>query len=265
MKNKFLEYLVFAVIAAALSACEKNVEVYHAGNGLNFYYTNVSDTLISYSFVYGPSTTTEDTVWLKVETIGPISDRDCDIDIEQVVTGTNDAVSGIHYVAFNDASLKSYYVMPAGKSLDSIPVILKRDASLKSNPVNLLIRIKVNDYFKLINPDRNTVKIISSDKLSKPENWAYYCTTYFGAYGFVKHQWLIDQTGNKWDDDYLSNVLGFNNSDSSSDGTNSNYDFGYCTYLSKAYTIKLEAYNANRIAQGLDVLKEADGTIVAFK
>ncbi|OFY42722.1 MAG: hypothetical protein A2X18_13620 [Bacteroidetes bacterium GWF2_40_14] len=264
MKNKFFKYLTLAVIVAALPACEKDPEVYNSGDGLNFYYENEADTLVSYSFVYGPSTATVDTVWVKVETIGLLSDNDRNVTFEQVQTGTNDAVAGTHYVAFNDASLKSYYVIKAGSSRVSIPVIIKRDASLKTKSVNLSIRIKSNDYFKMVNLDRNRVRLIFTDQLSKPNCWAYYCTSYFGTYGPVKHQWLIEQTGNKWDNEYLSSVLGFTSSNTSTDGTNSNYDSGYCSYLSAALTKKLNAYNAARTAQGLDILKEADGTVVSF-
>jgi len=269
MKNnskslKFKYFAFWVIVAVALGACEKDLEVFDAGNGLNFYYTTESDTLLDYSFVYTFSSATKDTVWLDIETIGPLSEQDHPITIEQVQTGTNDAVAGTHYVAFDDNSLQSYYMVPANKSIVSIPVVVLRDESLKQNPVNLLIRIKYDDYFKLGDPDRRTVQIVLSDKLSKPGNWAYYCTGYFGEYGPVKHRWLIDQTGNKWDDDYISNTLGFTSSDTWEDGVNSNYDGDYCSYLSQALSIRLAEYNAARLAEGLEVLKEEDGTTVSF-
>ncbi len=256
-----LNYFAFVVIVAvALGACENDLEVFNAGNGLNFYYTNESDTLLHYSFVYGSSTATEDTVWLDIETIGPLSNQDQQITLEQVQTGTDDAVAGTHYVAFDSNSLQSYYMAPANKSKVSVPVILLRDASLKQSSVNLLIRIKYDDYFKLGDPDRRSVQIVFTDKLSKPGNWAIYCNYFFGTYGPVKHQWLIDQTSNKWDDEYLYNVLGF----TSSNGINSNYNAEYCSYLSQALSIQLAEYNTIRLGQGLEVLKEEDGTIVSF-
>jgi len=255
---------VAAVFGAALPSCEKELEVYKAGEGLNFIYETTGDTVKNYSFVYVSSTLTQDTVWLKVETIGPLSDKVRQFEFEQILTGSGDAISGTHYVPFNDASLKNFYVIPSGKSTASVPVVLKRHASLKTTMVNLAIRIKSDETFKLINPDRNRMKIIFTDQLGKPSCWAYYCTAYFGEYGPVKHQWLIEQTGNKWDDDYLSNVLGFTSSTVYQNGNNSNYDSGYCSYLSQALALKLEEYNAERISKGLDVLKEADGTEVSF-
>jgi hypothetical protein len=264
MKNSLFKYLTFAAILYIASSCEKKLEVFNAGGGLNFYYTTAGDTLLNYSFVYGPSTAITDTIWLKVETIGPLFNEEREITIAQENTGINDAVAGTHYVAFNDVAVKKYYFMPANKSLDSIPVILKRDASLKSKSVNLLICIKTNNDFNLVSPEKSSLKIVFTDQLARPNRWAYYCSAYFGDYGPVKHQWLIEQTGNKWDDDYLSNVLGFTSSSTYENGTNSNYDAGYCNYLSQALMNKLTAYNAARTAQGLDVLKEADGTVVAF-
>lgn len=267
MKSILLKYLPLVTIIAALFGCQKNTGSYSAGNGVNFYYTNTGDTLVNYSFVYGSPTATVDTVWLKVVTMGNLTDNDREISLEQVmVTKANhDAVAGTDYVAFNDASLKKYYIMPAGKSTTSIPVILKRNAALQTKVDTLLIRIKTNNEFTAIDLSRNTVKVVFSAQLLKPSRWAYYCSAYFGTYGPVKHQWLIDNTGNKWDDPYLGDVLGFTSGlVYGATGTNENYDGGYNTYISDALTIKLAAYNAARVAQGLGVLKEADGTVVAF-
>lgn len=264
MKNKFFGYIALVAIVAALSACEKSQEVYHAGNGLNFFYENASDTLRDYSFVYGPSAAMTDTIWVKTETIGPLSDKAREIAFEQVLTNGKNAVAGTDYIAFDDTSIKSYYSIPAGKAIASVPVIIKRTATLKTSSVTLLIRIKNNEYFKLTNPQRSTVKIVFTDQLSKPSRWAYYCSAYFGTYGPVKHQFLIEQTGKKWDDDYLSNVLGFTSSSTYTNGTNSNYDDGFCSYLEQVLAQKLAVYNAARTAQGLGVLKEADGTIVTL-
>jgi hypothetical protein len=264
MKNNLYRIILVAVFVTAISSCEKELEVYNAGEGLNFIYESAGDTVKNYSFVYVSSALMQDTIWLNVETIGPLSDKTRQFEFEQVQTGSDDALSGTHYVPFNDPGLQNYYAIPSGKSTASVPVVLKRDASLKTSMVNLLISIKSNENFKLTNPDRNRMKIVFTDQLGKPSCWAYYCSAYFGEYGPVKHQWLIEQTGNKWDDDYLSNVLGFTSSTVYQNGTNANYDSGYCAYLSQALTVRLDAYNAERTAQGLEVLKESDGTVVSF-
>ena len=71
---------------------------------------------------------------------------------------------------------------------------------------------------------------------------------YYGEYGPVKHQFLIDQTGEPWDDEYIVALH---------DG-----DSAYLEYLMAKMQNQLDALNAERVAQGLDVLKEADGTEV---
>lgn len=266
MKNKYSKYIISAVIiVTALSSCEKDLEVYHyPDNGLNFYYESAKDTVKNFSFVYGPTTRTIDTVWVKVETVGFITDKDRDFTFEQVQTTGTNALVGKHYVAFDDVSVKSYYSIPAGKSQTRVPIIVKRDASLKTSSVNLLIRVKNNENFKIANPSRSMTKVIITDQLAKPTCWAIYADGYFGTYGPVKHQFFIEQTGKKWDDEYILNVLGFTSGSTWADGVNSNYDSGYCVYLAKALSMKLEAYNAARTTKGLDVLKEADGTVVAI-
>jgi hypothetical protein len=47
-------------------------------------------------------------------------------------------------------------------------------------------------------------------------------------------------------------------------GSYENVDMGYTAYLSNFYTNRLVELNRDRREQGLDVLKEDDGTIVQF-
>ncbi|MDR0544891.1 MAG: DUF4843 domain-containing protein [Odoribacteraceae bacterium] len=246
------------VAALLLSSCEKELELYSAGAGLNFYYAAPGDTLASYSFIYGSPTAVQDTVWLELETIGVPADRDRPVTIEQALTGSNDAQPGAHYIPFDDASLRDAYVVTAGQTRARVPVIVKRDASLQTRQVTLLARIKPNEEFPLVNPGRNRVKILFSDQLEKPESWNASAYLFpFGAYGPVKHRFMIEQTGEKWDNDYFINVLGIVKDNPY---YNSNYDNAYCDYLLGVLRRLLEEYNAGRP----EPLKEADGTPVSF-
>lgn len=264
MFRKYYKYIAFFSLIAFFTGCEKNIEPYNYMNGLNFLYDNEIDSIRNFSFVYGPSNKSVDTVWVKVETIGRLSEANRDITFEQIQTNGTNAVPGTHYVAFDDPAVKSHYIVPGGASTVNVPVILKRDVTLKNTSVELCFRIVKNDYFKVNNPSRNRFTIIFSDKLSKPTNWGYFAKYHFKVYGFVKHQFMIEQTGFKWDDDYLYNVMGFTSSLTYSGGTNSNYDSGFVTYIQQILIKKLQQVNAERVAQGLDVLKESDGTVVAF-
>jgi len=271
---KTLYYLLGITAIALFLSCEKELEVYQAGARLSFYYAAASDTLVSYSFVYGPSTTTQDTVWLEMETIGELSATNRSISVEQVSTGINDALPHVHYVAFDDASLQNAYMMPAGRSRTRIPIVLKRDASLQSKRMTLLVQIKHNEIFPLSYSSRDQVKIVFSDLLEKPTNWnatfvnpngTILVIFPLGEWGAVKHRFLIEQTGEKWDYDYIHDVLGFNESPTTyAENFNVNYDNAYCSFLVTVMRQRLSEYNAVRQAQGLDVLKEADGTVVSF-
>lgn len=264
MIRKYNIYIALFSLLSIFSGCEKNIDKYNYKNGLNFLYENGADSVKNFSFVYGPSDKNIDTVWVQVETIGQLSQADREITFEQIQTSGTNAINGTHYVAFSDPTVKIHYKVPGGVATAKVPVILKRDATLKTTSVELYFKITENDNFKVVNPKRNRFKIIFTDKLSKPSNWAYYATAIFGVYGVVKHQFMIDQTGNKWDDDYLYNVMGFTSSSTSSGGSNSNYDSGFANYVRTSLINKLQQVNAARTAQGLDVLKESDGTLVAF-
>ena len=64
----------------------------------------------------------------------------------------------------------------------------------------------------------------------------------------MKHQFLIDESGEKWDDDYIDSLM--------------TGDSLYLRYIMSKMSRRLSAINAERQAKGLDVLKEADGTVV---
>lgn len=260
MKN--IHHLPVLFLLFSLVSCEKELEVYSAGAGLNFFRATPGDTLLSYSFIYGSPDAVRDTVWLEVETIGLPSAAPRPVTIGQAPSGANDAVPGTHYVPFDDPSVQDAYIIPPGQTRARLPLILKRDPSLQTTQVVILARVRSTDVFPLINPERNFVKIVFSDQLEKPDNWnegAYLFP--FGAYGPVKHRFMIEQTGERWDNEYFSETLGIVRD---SPYYNANYDNAYCDYLVGVLARLLQQHNAERQALGLDVLKEADGTPVSF-
>lgn len=249
---------------AGAAGCDDKLTTFNSDvDGLSFV-----DSLTNFSFVYGDSDATEETLMLKVETMGYVSDRTRYITLEQVmVEGKENAVAGVHYVAFDDASLQEQYVIPKGTTTALIPVVLLRDASLETKDVTLMIRIAVNDDFGFSLVNRDVTLIVFTDRLIKPYHWNGGSDYWFGVYGPVKHRWLIETTGEKWDDDYLYNVIGFDadNTDSTDSNIyrNDNWDDGYVNgYLIPLLTQKLAAYNEELGADG--PLEEEDGTIVEF-
>ncbi|WP_195654007.1 DUF4843 domain-containing protein [Bacteroides sp. 1001136B_160425_E2] len=257
--HAFLSLLLGGIFAMLMSGCEKELPVYSdPNNRLIFDYSNPADTLKRYSFVYEKATTTTDTLWYKVHTMGFVTPYDRPFQLEQVTYGVSDnAVPGKHYVAFDDPELlKKYYYIPANSAGTTIPIVLKRDASLKSQGFMLVFTIKTTDEFSAGYTNKSFMSIYIADFLAKPSGWKTLSTYYFGEYGVAKHQFLIDTTGDKWDDDFLANELSIEDA--------AVCDKYYIAYLESVLREALDKLNAEREAQGLGKLKEADGTEVSI-
>ena len=241
-------------MVAMLASCENDLPLYHESqNRLMFNFPNPADSVMHYSFVYD-NTLQQDTVWVKMKTIGFVSDHDRAFQLEQEATDENDARPGVHYQDFATESLKRFYVIPAGKVEARVPVVLLRDASLKQAEYTLRMRVKPTAEFGEGYPDKAVRTLYIADFLSKPQAWAATATWLFGEYGTVKHQFLIDATGKKWDDDYLNNELKLSGE----------YTLDYMIYFEGVLRRKLDSVNADRAAQGLGKLCEADGTEVTI-
>lgn len=264
MKTRILLNMIVAIVF--LAGCDTDPEVYSwERDGLNF----TGSTTTNFSFVYHGSTLEQYSLMVPVATLGFLPDKDRLISIIQIPSDDEDvenAVAGVHYVAFDDPSLKELYTIKAGQNTIDIPIVLLRNPSLKDKVVTLKIQIDPDGPdFGLGKIERSTITVTITDQLSKPKYWnQLYVTEYgFGAWGKVKHQFMIDVTGFTWDDDFFYNILGFTEG-----STNSNYDGGYITHLTRVLNNELDRVNEERrVANGgvADPLKEEDGTIVVIK
>ena len=271
MKRYTLLYIMVIgmLMLTGMTSCEKDLEMYSdATCRLNFYYdiTDMSDfkpemARGTYSFVYGDADTDNDTVWYEIETMGFTSGKDRCISIEQIQEeGMTNAVPGKHYVPFNDPSLADKYLIPAGKARTRVPIVMLRDASLKEEMVALRFRIKANEFFEIGYEPYAERVLYFTDMLAEPSKWTYgypyrgsytiSLADYFGTYGVVKHRFLIEETGEKWDDEYIDKLM--------------TGDSEYLMYMTQKMTRRLEAVNAERATQGLPPLAEADGTPVVI-
>lgn len=245
---------------SAMCGCEQELPVYDGADSmLNFEYNqSKTDTVVNYSFQYVAEDVVEDTVWVKVTTMGFPADRNRSLDLMQVSAGSKeeeDAVSGVHYVPFDDAELKAkYYYIPANAVETKIPIVVKKDESLATKLVSLKVTFKENEEFKLGYMERSTVKVIITNMLVKPNNWNSFMKHFFGDYGTVKHKLMIDVTGKKWDDAYLDEI----------GVSDYSVDQGYLMFLNRKVIKRLEEVNAERAADGLGGLSEADGAPVEF-
>lgn len=240
MKKRIYSWaiLLCTIIAPLLVSCEEDLPVYNnKESGLKFIYKDVygntsrRDTLSNYSFAY--DVIEVDTIWLKVQLLGFPMDKDRRISLKQYSTGDNDAVAGEHFIPFDDADLvEKFYYIPKGETVRDIPVILKRAPSLKEANYTLRLIFELNEEFSFVDRDWNFKRIIIADQLIKPNKWDSYCKYFLGNYGPVKHDFIIKNSGQKWDDKYVNEVW-------------LNYfqkDQNYCFYFVGAMNEALAAY-----------------------
>ncbi len=169
---------------------------------------NMADTTKPATFFYYPASVIRDTVKFDVYAIGGTSTKDRIITLEQEqVPGATNAVAGTHYKAFNDPSLASVYKIRAGQVHEFLPVIILRDPSLKTTTVTLKFKVVANSDFQTGEPTNLWRKVVFTDRLSQPARWDATGTSYFGKYSTVKHKFMIDQTGQKWDQDFMVAVF----------------------------------------------------------
>lgn len=251
--KKIIYMISLLAVMLCTTSCEKDLPVYDDETcRINFNYdykTMSSDMLETYSFVYHGDVT-QDTVWVKVNTMGFLSDEDRYFELQQVeVKDTLNAVAGKHYVSFDD--MKQYYYVPAGANTATVPVVLLRDASLESDQYLLKFELKENDNFKKGYNTYNYRKILITDQLAEPSSWTTcYLYYYISPYTTALHRFIIDVTGDAWDDDYITSAC---------------LDGGFVYYIGGWLKNKLAEVNAERAAQGLDPLMNDDGTPVTIE
>lgn len=221
---------------------------------------NVTDQirLRAFSFVLESNVeAVRDTIWLDASTMGFLSDETRPFALEQIrVEGVKNAEPGLHYVAFDDPEVTSFYQVAARKNRVSLPVIvLRNDEALQDTTVVLKIGFKDNGYFKPGYEGIDTRTIEITDNLAQPENWYtgyphWALGNYIGDYGEVKHRLMIEWTGKVWDAAYIEEFM--------------NGDSAYMSYMTSWLMKKLQEENAARLDEGEEVYKEKDGNPVDF-
>ena len=217
MKN--LKYIFIATVLLLLYSCKEEYYLYNDIKRIQFgpditrIYTpsyNLADTTKSYTFFYENTAKQQDTLFFDIYAIGGVSNTDRAFKLEQVaVPGAENAVSGKHFKAFNDASLVSKYVIKAGAVHAKVPVVMLRDASLKTTTVTLKFQIAENENFSTGEPTNLWRKAIFTDRLSQPSKWDDWLTRYYlGKYSVVKHSFFIEKSGQKWDNDFITLIMG---------------------------------------------------------
>ena len=194
MKTFKLYYILYAFIALVLSSCAKDLEPYVNQPQVYFFEraTDLAGTRItnkSFSFMSLPSAVVQDTMKIKVKTMGYPADYDRVVRGRVVAEGTT-AVEGKHF-DFIDGVVK------AGQVEGLLYVLLYRTADIKEQSLQLNLRIAETKDFKPGVVEDNFFSISWSDNLVKPANWDGFISlsAFFGSYSTVKYRFIIDVLG----------------------------------------------------------------------
>ena len=257
-------YILAIIALIVATSCEKQVETWSGEDSINFYTPAVRDTIQDFSFLTVSVDLTEYTMYLEVRTEGMIRNYPRPVNLRQIIpydTAGNDAVAGVHYVAFNDPRVRDLYVIPAGEYSVFLPIILLRHPSLGEERKTLRIEFMENDYFQLTTHENRGFRIIRLvDRVVMPVRWyhgpGWSLNFYFGTYGPVKHRFMISTVGDDFDDAWVN----LNFATTWWDGMWNARDADHMTWLQNWLQRKLEERNER---EG-NILTEADGTIVDF-
>lgn len=245
--KKILYTLSLLAATFGTVSCEKDLPVYDTETCRINFDTSAKaigdDNEETYSFVFNGDIQ-KDTFWVKVNTMGFLSDEDRYFELQQIeAKDTLNAVPGKHYVPFDE--MKQYYYIPAGANTATVPVVVLRDASLETDQYLLKFELKENDNFKQGYKKYNYRKLFITDQIAKPAGWdTYYLSYYIGTYTTALHRFIIDITGDKWDDEYITSACS---------------DSGFMMYIGTYLKNKLAEVNAERAAQGLEPLMDENG------
>ena len=97
------------------------------------------------------------------------------------------------------------YSVEAGSVKARVPVVIFRNKLAERTTYYLRLEIVENDFFKTgVKTELHRTVVFSKDLL-KPAGWGGYLeSVVLGPYSINKHMWMIEQTGKKWDDEFLT-------------------------------------------------------------
>lgn len=250
MLKKSIHTGILAIAICLTASCKQDFpEAFTGKSYIQFTPTNGIKTVVTAysSFYYSDPSKTTDTILFDVTSLGLVPTKTTYIKLTPIlgaITASNypdavDAVSGVNYTSFDDPDIQKLMKLDPGKSNGKIPVIIKRDPSLKTKMYQLHFKLSDSDDYLAGNPKYIEGLVYITDFLFKPTNWS---TTFFlGTYGTVKHQFMVEQSGERWDVDFITTIL-----------ANSNLQ----TYYKYKFSQALKVTNAARIAAGQTELRE---------
>lgn len=269
--------LVMTLAALSLFSCKENYPVYDQSD--DFISFDPNDNKKVYSFVFKGEDIVKDTVWFTVKLIGKLVDHDRQFAIRQFFPEEEEkkeeplpstppeeikpeeevieAIAGVHYVSFDDPEYKKLLVLPANERETRFPIIILRDKSLSTvKGTRLRIRIAESENLQPGYISNLIATLSISDRLVRPTQWGFLLQYYLGAYGPVKHQFMIKTTGLHWDDEFITENY-FNEP--------AKADQAYLGALQAKLANALMKENALRKERGEGPLTETNGDRVRFR
>lgn len=252
---KKIGFIATCCVAILMSSCNDDPNFPYSGEPRlyfggepRFMYDSkkyLGDTLLNHTFVFSSEEITEDTLRFYIYAMGGISDVDRSFTLEQVqVEEADNAVAGVHYLAFDSKEMKQHYVIKANQYYTYMPVVMLRHNDLETKTLTLRFQIKENENFKLGELMAIWREMRFTDRYQKANKWSDY---YFGNYGDEKMKFMVRVSGKKLDNDFFNSI-----------------DAPTSTYWGLKFKEELLKENNAAIAAGGEKLKEADGTEVVF-
>lgn len=256
------KYLILLVFAGAIFSCEEKLEVWNSDvNRIGFKFDSRLDSITAFTFLYHPTSSDIDTIWVDLITFGLVENFDRPVKIEQISTDDDNlqAEPGKHYISLDDPLIAKHLNVPAGSNKASIPIVVKRDPSLKNGKYYIKLKVVKNEYFDLSFPKDNEKIIEISDIIRKPQYWNSPVEREFaGQYGDEKYKFMIDVATWTLDEKWFEDNFRYG------------FDQGYVSYLSKYFSEKLKELNRQLQSEGKGFLREkpvagaTEGVLVQF-
>ncbi|HYC29638.1 MAG TPA: DUF4843 domain-containing protein, partial [Chitinophagaceae bacterium] len=195
MRNSANKLICVLAIAALAASCEKSELTRYEEPDMIYIYRDPYGTKndsVTYSFAIKASSLLTDTVKIPVRIMGVAKNIPREVKLAAVPASTT-AVEGTHYEFLP-------YIIPANAYSADLPVVIKRNAALKSQEVRLQLQVAESKDFKPGVPSsvvsgslagatqKYLVKI--NDFLTKPSNWDAQLITYFGTYSQAKYKFI---------------------------------------------------------------------------
>lgn len=213
------QFIIGIYMFTTLSGCSERYMPYEGGNCIQF----SSKAEEVYTFAYSAEDVRQDTLEIKIMTIGEVTNHPRLVNFEivtqewthkyaeddpnKIIDSTYvkmkfPAIPDTHFKILDSADGHSFMLPARAHEMKMRIAVFRNDLDLQKNARKLYIRLLPSAEFQAGIPEHMMKRIILSDKLERPTMWKdtdYECDLYLGKWSEVKHRLLINVTKEKWD------------------------------------------------------------------